>query len=353
MSAIIKNKNIIEFQLNDTQTYRYDMNSGILYGLKRTPLKSIPTMVNAMLEKEHKTSNLICYLSYGFGEGKRKERFANVKMASFFDRLDSAGFPVLNAYLSPYYIPIFEKHFKEIRKEFIEEKMPIHFLHDKLSEYDLSDWLKENGLRIDDHFTKNMALFLKRCRYPKKWLPRLIYYLCKDGLWEFFYSSGDTALLREKFSSFIQMMEAMERTPEKGNFIRQYTEIQAEYNLRKEEFDNILLHKNQSTHANALNFSYRDFEVIIPTTSEEFVIEGYNQGNCVARIYLPKVLRGETNVVFVRKKDALDTSYITCEVRNGEIHQFLLRHNRNIDSHSPEEEFRNAYAAHLSKNWGE
>lgn len=350
---IIKNKNIIEFQLNDTQSYRYDMNSGILYGLKRTPLKSIPTMVSAMLEQEYSASNLIYYLSHGFGEGERKERFANVEMASFFDRLDTAGFPVLNYYLSSYYIPIFEKHFKEIRKEFVEEKTPIRFLHDKLSEYDLSDWLKENGLRIDDHFTKNMAFFLKRNRYPKKWLPRLIYYLCKDGLWEFFSSNGDLDCLREKFFSFIQMMEAMERTPEKGSFIRQYTEIQAEYNLRKEEFDNILLRKNQSAHSNALNFSYRDFEVVIPTTSEEFVIEGYNQGNCVARIYLPKVLRGETNVVFIRKKDALDTSYITCEVRNGEICQFLLRYNRNIESHSPEAEFYKAYAAHLSKNWGE
>lgn len=352
MSAIIKNKNIIEFQLNDTQTYRYDMNSGILYGLKQTPLKSIPSVVNIMLENGHNSSNLIYYLYYGFGEGERKERFTNIKMVSFFDRLDSAGFPVLNGLFSTHDIPIFEKHFKELRKEFVEEGTPIRFLYDRLCEYDLSDWLEENGLKIDDHFTKNKAIFLKDGNYPKKWLPRLAYYLCKDGLWEFF-SDGNLYVLQGKISSFVQMMEAMGRTPEKGNFIRQYSEIQAEYNLKKEEFDNILLRKNQSAHANALNFSYNDFEVVIPTTSEEFINEGESQNNCVARIYLPKVLRGETNVVFVRKKNALDISYITCEVYGGKIYQFLLRYNQRVDDNSPEKDFYNAYAKHLAQNWGE
>lgn len=351
MNAIIKEKSIIKFQVGENKTYCYDVNSGILYGLKQTPLKHIPVAVNTMLDGKNITSNLLCYLSHGFSESERKERFANVKMASFFDRLDTAGFPVLSDF-SARYIPVFEKHFKEIRKEFVEEETPIRFLHNKLREYELFDWLEETGLKIDDHFTKDMAIFLKEGNYPKKWIPRLAYYLCKDGLWEFF-SDGNLYVLGGKFSTFTQMMEAMGRTPEKGNFIRQYSEVRAEYNLKKEEFDNILLCKNQSAHSNALNFSYGDFEVVIPTTSEEFINEGNNQNNCVARMYLPKVIRGETNVVFVRKKDALDTSYITCEVYGGKIYQFLLRYNQRIDDHSPEAEFRNAYAAHLSKNWDE
>lgn len=348
---IIKNKNIIEFHLDESKVYRYDVNSGILYSLAQKPLKNIPKAVSSMVNQWSETSNLINYLSNPFNEEERKERFANIKMVSFFDRLDSAGFPVLSDF-STYYIPTFEKHFKEIRKEFIEEEAPIQFLRNKLYDYELFDWLEENGLKIDDHFTKDMAIFLKDGNYPKKWIPRLAYYLCKDGLWGFF-SDGNLYVLQGKFSSFVRMMEAMGRAPEKGNFIRQYSEIQAEYNLKKEEFDNILLRKNQSAHANALNFSYNDFEVVIPTTSEEFINEGESQNNCVARIYLPKVLRGETNVVFVRKKNALDISYITCEVYGGKIYQFLLRYNQRIDDNSPEKDFYNAYTKHLAQNWGE
>lgn len=348
---IIKNKNVIEFQLDESKTYRYDVNSGILYGLAQKPLKNIPKMVSSMINQCSETSNLIHYLSNSFNEEERREKFANVRMVSFFDRLDSAGFPVLSGF-STRHIPTFEKHFKEFRKEFIEKETPIQFLHNKLREYELFDWLEENGLKIDDHFTKDMAIFLKDGNYPKKWIPRLAYYLCKDGLWGFF-SDGNLYVLQGKISSFVQMMEAMGRTPEKGNFIRQYSEIQAEYNLKKEEFDNILLRKNQSAHANALNFSYNDFEVVIPTTSEEFINEGESQNNCVARIYLPKVLRGETNVVFVRKKNALDISYITCEVYGGKIYQFLLRYNQRVDDNSPEKDFYNAYAKHLAQNWGE
>lgn len=351
MSAIIKNKNIIEFQLSETKTYRYDVNSGILYGLRQKPLKNIPADIVDMVNDQSRTSNLIYYLACGFGQNE-KERFANAKTASFFDRLDTAGFPMLSDYFSTYYIPTFEKHFKEIRKEFIEEEKPIRLLHNRLRDYDFSDWLEENGLKIDDHFTQDMASFLKSCNYPKKWIPRLAYYLCKDGLWNFF-SDTSPYTLQTKFHSFIQMMEAMGRTPEKGSFIRQYSEIKTEYDLKKEEFDNILLNKNQSAHANALNFSYDDFEVVIPLTSTEFINEGENQSNCVARVYLPKVLRGETNVVFVRKKGALDTSYITCEVCEGKIKQFLLRYNESVATGSPEAKFYKAYAEHLSKNWGE
>ena len=347
---IIKNKNIVEFQLDESKTYRYDVNSGVLYGLTQKPLKNIPKGVSSMVDQWSGTSNLIFYLSNSFNEEERKKKFANVKMVSFFDRLDSAGFPVLNGF-SARYIPTFEKHFKEIRKEFIEKETPIQFLRNKLHEYELFDWLEENGLKIDDHFTKDMAIFLKDGNYPKKWIPRFAYYLCKDGLWEFF-SDGNLYVLQGKFSSFVRMMEAMGRAPEKGNFIRQYSEIQTKYNLKKEEFDNILLRKNQSAHANALNFSYNDFEVVIPTTSEEFINEGESQSNCVARIYLPKVLRGETNVVFVRKKNALDISYITCEVYGGKIYQFLLRYNQRISDNSPEKDFYNAYAKHLAQNWG-
>ena len=348
--SIIKNKNIIEFQIGENKAYRYDMNNGIIYGLRNASLKRVPTEVNNMIENNRNISNVIgflgsnCYLC-----GAQKEKFENIKLVSFFDRLDSAGFPVIYAEVYDY-IPTFNKHFKEVHKEFVEEHCSIDTLIERLREYEFIDWCKDCGLKIDDHLTREKAQFLMRGNYPKEWIPRLAYYLCKDGLWEFFGFSS--YLLHERFHSFINMSSVLNHSPEKGSFIRQYCEVEAEYLLRKEELDNALLRKNQTERANVLNFSYGEFEVVIPTTSKEFIDEGNNQHNCVARIYLPKVINGETNVVFVRKKDALDASYITCEVRDGKIRQFLLGYNRYVPKQSPEQDFYNAYALHLRQNWG-
>lgn len=348
---IIKNKNIIEFQIGENKAYRYDMNSGIIYGLRNAPLKRVPAEVNSMLEKNRGISNVIYFLGTNrYDYDTQKEKFENTELVSFLDRLDSAGFPVI--YVEIYdYIPVFNKHFKEMRKEYIEEHLSIDGLIEKLREYEFIDWCKDCGLKIDEHLTRDKAQFLMKGNYPKEWIPRLAYYLCKDGLWEFLCNNG-CYLLQEKFRSFINMSRALKRAPEKGNFIRQYCEVEAEYLLKKEKLDNIILHKNQTERANVLNFSYGEFEVVIPTTQKEFIDEGTNQHNCVARVYLPKVINGETNVVFVRKKDALDTSYITCEVSDGRILQFLLKYNKHVPKQSPEHDFYNAYALHLHQNWG-
>lgn len=319
-------------------------------------MRNIPSTVKHLITENRNFSNVIYHLSQPCFGGDLKERLTNTELILFYDSLDSMGFPVIYD-IPSYYIPVFKKHIKELHKDFVENALDIGFLNNKLRDYKFEDWLIDNNLKIDEHFTHEKATFLYRCNFTKKWNARFAYYLCREGLWEFFNSDNEfgrgLTVLETRFTSFIDMMTALGRTPEKGNFIRQYSEVRAEYNLKKEEFDNILLCKNQSAHSNALNFSYGDFEVVIPTTSEEFINEGNNQNNCVARMYLPKVIRGETNVVFVRKKDALDTSYITCEVYGGKIYQFLLRYNQRIDDHSPEAEFRNAYAAHLSKNWDE
>ena len=95
-----------------------------------------------------------------------------------------------------------------------------------------------------------------------------------------------------------------------------------------------------------LSFENEYFKVIIPTTREEFVAEGKAQHNCVGRLYIQPVIEGETNIVFIRKKEDLDTSYITCEVRNRCIQQYLSQYNRAVRD-TLALEFYKAYAKHL------
>jgi hypothetical protein len=86
-------------------------------------------------------------------------------------------------------------------------------------------------------------------------------------------------------------------------------------------------------------------------TKEDFHIEGEAQRNCVERMYMEKVYKGQTHVVTIRRKSDPDKSYITCEVCNdGRIWQYLARCNE-----TPKEQdarnFKAEYAQHLNRNY--
>ena len=100
-----------------------------------------------------------------------------------------------------------------------------------------------------------------------------------------------------------------------------------------------------------LFFEDDNFTMIIPTKAEEFQKEADYQQNCVFRLYYPKVKDLETHIVFIRKKDDVNTPYITCEVaNNGNIIQYLTRFNqRVIDENALE--FQRNYQEFLHENF--
>lgn len=80
-----------------------------------------------------------------------------------------------------------------------------------------------------------------------------------------------------------------------------------------------------------LFFENDDFTVLIPTTAAEFIAEADYQHNCVFRTYFPYVQKSKTHIVFIRKKEDINTPYITCEINNnGKIIQYLTKYNKPI-----------------------
>lgn len=100
-----------------------------------------------------------------------------------------------------------------------------------------------------------------------------------------------------------------------------------------------------------LFFEDDNFTMIIPTKAEEFQKEADYQQNCVFRLYYPKVKDFETHIVFIRKKDDVNTPYITCEVaNNGNIIQYLTRFNKRVTDENALE-FQKKYQEFLHKNF--
>ena len=68
-------------------------------------------------------------------------------------------------------------------------------------------------------------------------------------------------------------------------------------------------------------------------------------------MYLDKVIKGETYVVFIRSKNNPSASLITCEVnRSGEIWQYLTRFN-NRPTDEAQIAFKHQYQEHLWEAW--
>lgn len=101
-----------------------------------------------------------------------------------------------------------------------------------------------------------------------------------------------------------------------------------------------------------LFFENDNFTVIVPTTAKEFQDEAQYQHNCVFRLYFPKVIDKHTHVVFIRKKNDINTPYITCEVtNNGVINQYLTRFNDYVQNEEALN-FKEEYQEYLNENFG-
>lgn len=128
-----------------------------------------------------------------------------------------------------------------------------------------------------------------------------------------------------------------------GNVLNKYVNLKREVEAKKDSvFANKQLEKN-------LTFEDETFTVVVPITIAELVKEGEEQHNCVGDYgYDKKVLEGECNIVFIRKKISPNKSYITCEIDpDGHIIQYYLAHNCSVYDDNPAYDFKLKYMEYL------
>lgn len=348
MATIVKNKNYIEIYMANEKPYLFNINTGDLIGIKGNPLKRVPAGFNEVMRTDHHQHNVLAmmYREHEYN-GIAYVGFGNMtELLSIADRLEGIGFMFGNNPPSRNDLLFVDKNWKAFHKWFNDH--PDRNIHHFVEENALALWCAKTGLKVDEHFTEPMARWLmnNESAFSAENLRWCAYYLAK-GLWEY---EGDTWACKSKLQSYFQYCKDTNTQPQKGDFMRVYVQIKRTYELNKEKFETEKITRHQLAREQALTFEHGEMVVVIPTTAQEFKDEGEMQDNCVARLYLPKVIRGETNVVFIRKKNNPNKSYITCEVRNGEIYQFYLRFNHSV-SEQADIDFRNAYQKHLRENW--
>ena len=130
-------------------------------------------------------------------------------------------------------------------------------------------------------------------------------------------------------SDYCEMAEIMERKVKKyPKYLKSLHDIiTANYNAFKQEYDEIKFLKRQRKE---LEYEGKEFSIVIPKTTKEVIQEGVSLNHCVSS-YVPKIIKGETYIMFLRYTKHKQESLITLEVKDKLIIQAKGCYNRHLE----------------------
>lgn len=365
MATLIKEKQYVIFTNDKGNVYKFDISTGTMLSTKGQPMKSTPTGFITTMEKSVKyTDESTPFVLKALRRFHECENMSYSHMQScakvllICDKLTSIGFCSRSGrYNSDYDVRILkyvDEHLKEFAKAYKDNNELT--LHEFVQQHKRQLFF-ENELKIkcDMYYTQeilNIVYNLHRNGYLNIEQLRLSAYYLSRGLME--YEHKDTYRIGNRLTDFFEYAETIGYTPTKDDFFKQYIMVQGTYKANKTKYDNQSIIKHLSKHNDIWEFENDDFCIVVPQTTDDFKYEADCQSNCVYRTYMPYVVRGETNVVFIRKKSEPNKPHITCEVsNNGTITQFLLAHNCSVyEDRNPEEyKFLKEFREFLAQNW--
>ena len=375
--TMIRDKNMLRFTSEDNKNYAFDVNTGIFYGVSNKPVKTLPNGMSTWLSDNKSNTNALYLLDsirrHYWRYNVRGHRMPNLtqiandfgKYFNLVDRIQSIGYVVKDGYdFDLTSLDYIEQHFKIFVRYIkgLPEDRRYNCIRRFMSDMSAEIFAESHNLTaneyLNDSMIREIAEFCRRNpQYDTQQYVSLIVYYMTRGLCEFLSSPEDRPDHSYKYGkgleyirNYFQMCEALEIIPQKENFFSNYIKVIKEYQLNKEKIDN----KKITDHYAKTNLYFEDdnFFTYIPQNQEDFKREADAQSNCVHSMYMRKVMNHSTSVVFVRRKDAPDTSLITCEVaNNGEIWQYLARFNRRVPEHTPEYDFYLKYRSWLYTNF--
>lgn len=359
--AINRDKNYINFLANGKKKpYVFDVNTGVLYSLQSKPLKNLPSKMKGCIY-ECRTNDMVFALMfkimdtpYNYGNGWNFNISLFTTHAELFkiaDKLNSLGYEYKDySDVSMNNLTIINEHFKafvkcfnednEIRiSDFVEEIYPLL-------------WANEHNIEINEMFTLDFIRRLLNGRFTTEQINYIVRCVCR-GVGYYFMDTNverlDYWTMLDRFKKYFDICSKMNLSYEK-DFFRGYINANRMYQTYKLHLDNEAIADNYKNRK--LYFEDDNFIVMIPQTVDDFYNEATQQSNCVYSCYMREVVNHKTNVVFIRRKSNMEKSHITCEVsNNGNIRQYLLKHNQRVEANTLEREFYYKYAQWLKENW--
>lgn len=362
-----KEKNFARIRLENGKTYTIDINEGVIYGVRGTPLKTIPCHKELANEvrcdstlTNYSLRELLYNILHFYSSAEIIKDYAfSLKLA---DRLDSLGIAhslscrmltaqeklTVQNYFAPYIKYIRENNYDfsithstgllayarncELEKQY--KAICGQYQHQiSLEQFkELCDILEHDGEFSAEEYKIALATaaVCKLCDYSK-------------------VSHGHETI--HQLARYITFCREMGVQPQKlTNFTREYAETYASYQAYKTKNGNELIKKNYARHSKAWQFTFENCVVLAPSCAQDIVLEGQKMHHCVGG-YVDEVIENRTYICFVRHAENPDEPYITCEVNlNGEIRQYFLSHDRRISS-AEDKRFYEAFRNYLNEIW--
>lgn len=363
---VIKEKNFIIFENENGKISKLDMNTGIAYGVSGKALKSLNSDMYYIIGHHARLYSkeifalrafADCYFTKNdvYNNGRLTSRY--LEMISMLDKCQAIGYTVENSVYAEFdSMADFKKWFAPFSKAFKAD-----------NSINYKEWVKEqkdnafmSAVKIEDneymndHIMETLRELYEEYDATPKQLRVIAKALTYGGLYRAF-TKGVFGYysMRNVMRDYLTKCNALEIEMNATDLINHYGLVCEMYNLRKDEMTAKTLKQIKNNNP-VLQFEFGDYKVVVPTTVEEFKKEGENNRNCVGG-YVDYVVKGNRFVVFIRHKDSLDESLVTCDImKNGGINQFHTFGNNYVSSTSNPAlyEFKMAYQAHLYENWG-
>ena len=372
---IEKEKNVIIMTpTGKEKSYRLDVNTGVLYGLRGSAIVTIPPMLNDAMKlsysKRYSIQDKVEILLSNFYDilsTNSHLSFNDLSQMGIWLTLDkiinAVGiFPVSD--ISIMQLEYINKHFttyvKYMKDDTILPETSYPYKTNRFEQWH-KEFLIAEKFRLNEcnECTRGMvnSLLSSRVATFSDEEIGLAVWFSEHQLTTFF--DNNSYKVSEWIIRYRQMCNDLELKMEKGNFMMLYNAVKREYDLRKAEIDKAKMHARYATHAKAWEFEDEEYMVVVPTCAEDFITEGKLQHNCVGG-YVEAVLNENRgcHVIFLRKKENPEIPVLTVEIdsyngRQPRISQFLLAYNQrpNRDSQPELYELQIRLENWIRENW--
>lgn len=358
---IYKEKQFLIFDFEDGRNVKYDFATKTAIGIKGKPVKSLQSQLSGLTinqlceycEDEKyakflrfvKNSESRHYQIWNIGTILKRipyyDRFEQLFSAGINDIIDTRGESLAGFKYSINDIP--KSLLKICRKYSIKLSNDIvRFYKENPNAYCIAYKLDYISLSYDDIYkiwktSENM--YDENAKSYFNILVNEYGYNAKD-LWLYidriktFEAIEDMSFFIHELHDYASMMRQLSNKYDKypRHFLTTHKIACRNYNRMKKEFSEELFRKRIRK---KYECSFGDYVFIYPKCTQDIKDEAVSQNNCVAS-YIDKVIDGKCHILFLRKKNKLNESLVTIEVRNNQIVQAKRRFNDDVTDEQQE-----------------
>lgn len=341
---IYKDKQYLVFDFEDGRNVKYDFATHTSIGFKGKPVRGLNSQlkgltINKLLDccVDKNYANFLKYIynkHCSCGISNIGTILRKVPEYSNLEQLFSAGFKYIeNSRLKIQDIPkslikIAKDHEIYLSRDLIncwKENPDAHYIayqldYMSLDDRDIMDIFNIGWYNWDNKIYKSYYnILIDKYGYNAKAL--LMY--C-DRL-KTFEAIDNMGYLLQEINDYARMMSSISDKYDKfpRHFLTTHKIACRNYNRLKKEFPEELFKKRINLDYEC---KYKDYVFIYPKCVQDIRDEAVNQNNCVAS-YIDNVINGDCHILFLRKKDSLNDSLVTIEVRNNQIVQAKRKFN--------------------------